>query len=119
VNDYGRIIQIKEPTLIVEKRDYWFDNKEAGHALLEDIQPDLIEASSPWKTANIVANWQGNASEKPVKRAMYMHADPLSAYAYRWFGKVFQRPTIDKQFDWFWRHLRRMNKQYEIGRAHV
>jgi alpha-1,6-mannosyltransferase len=38
-----------------------------------------------------------------------MHADPLSAYAYRWFEPVASRATIDRHFDWFWRHLRRVD----------
>jgi alpha-1,6-mannosyltransferase len=43
-----------------------------------------------------------------------MHADPLSAYAYRWFGKVASRERIDRGFDWFWRHLRRLDDQFDM-----
>jgi len=41
-----------------------------------------------------------------------MHADPLSAYAYRWFEGVASRATIDRHFGWFWRHLRRLDQSY-------
>ncbi|MEJ2411179.1 MAG: hypothetical protein P8Y48_18250 [Novosphingobium sp.] len=34
-----------------------------------------------------------------------MHADPLAAYAYRWFGRVANEATIDRWFSWYWRHL--------------
>jgi alpha-1,6-mannosyltransferase len=43
-----------------------------------------------------------------------MHADPLSAYAYRWFGKVASREMIDKGFDFFWRHLRKLDESFEM-----
>jgi alpha-1,6-mannosyltransferase len=39
---------------------------------------------------------------------MFMHHDPLSAWAYRWFDGVASRETVDRQFEWFWRYLRRM-----------
>jgi alpha-1,6-mannosyltransferase len=43
-----------------------------------------------------------------------MHADPLSAYAYRWFGGVASRETIDRGFDWFWRRLRRLDDRFDL-----
>jgi alpha-1,6-mannosyltransferase len=43
-----------------------------------------------------------------------MHADPLTAWAYRWFERVAKRETIDRGFDWFWRHLRRMDREYDV-----
>jgi alpha-1,6-mannosyltransferase len=59
------------------------------------------KASSPWRSASLVGEWPGDAP-----RALIMHADPLSAYAYRWFDGVAPRPVIDKAFDRYWRHLR-------------
>ena len=43
---------------------------------------------------------------------MVMHADPLSAYAYRWFGDFVAQDTIDRGFASYWRHLRRMDEHY-------
>jgi alpha-1,6-mannosyltransferase len=83
-------------------------NEVAVHKILDAEKPDIIEASSPWRTANIVASWQGDAP-----RALIMHADPLAAYAYRWFGKFSSRETIDKRFDRFWKHLRNLGEQFE------
>ena len=39
----------------------------------------------------MVARWPGSAP-----RSLVMHADPLSAYAYRWFGRVASIATIDR-----------------------
>ena len=43
-----------------------------------------------------------------------MHSDPLSAYAYRWFGDLASRSTIDRSFAWFWHHLRRLDGQFDL-----
>jgi alpha-1,6-mannosyltransferase len=43
-----------------------------------------------------------------------MHADPLSAYAYRWFGPLLSRETIDKRFERFWEHLREMGEAFDL-----
>jgi alpha-1,6-mannosyltransferase len=43
-----------------------------------------------------------------------MHSDPLSAYAYRWLQKLMSRETIDRQFGWYWRHLRRLDGQFDF-----
>jgi alpha-1,6-mannosyltransferase len=42
-----------------------------------------------------------------------MHADPLSAYAYRWFEPLFSRETIDKRFVTFWDHIRELGQSYD------
>jgi alpha-1,6-mannosyltransferase len=42
-----------------------------------------------------------------------MHCDPLAAYAYRWFGMV-AIATIDRSFEWFWRHLRRLDASFDL-----
>ena len=71
----GRIIHVASPPLIVDRRYRYFDDAAAVHARLYAERPDLVEASSPWRTANIVADWQGSAP-----RSLIMHADPLAAY---------------------------------------
>lgn len=51
----------------------------------------------------MVARWPGTAP-----RALVMHADPLSAYANRWFGGVLDRRAIDRLFTAHRRHLCRL-----------
>ena len=43
-----------------------------------------------------------------------MHSDPLSAYAYRWLQGLLSRDEIDRRFDWYWRHLRRLNRHFDF-----
>lgn len=104
----ARIVTIPGKKFPLDGRYHYFDDAGEVHAALTREQPDYVEASSPWNSASIVADWPGAAP-----RALIMHADPLSAYAYRWFGKIFARATIDRQFDWFWRHLRRLDSRYD------
>lgn len=104
----GTIVHIGSPQLLVDRRYRYFHDAGAVHARLDVERPDVVEASSPWRTANIVADWQGDAP-----RTLIMHADPLAAYAYRWFGRFGSREAIDKSFDLFWRHLRRLGARFD------
>ena len=105
----GCILSVEAPKFPLDRRYHYFDDEPALHALLDRLQPDVVEASSPWASPGMVARWQGTAF-----RSLVMHADPLSAYAYRWFGPVASRRRIDKGFDFFWRHLRRLDEQFDL-----
>lgn len=105
----GKIVMLPARRFPLDRRYSYFDDEASLHAMLDRLQPDLVEASSPWASAGMVARWQGNAP-----RALIMHADPLSAYAYRWFGPMLSRETIDRGFDWFWRHLRRLDESFDL-----
>jgi alpha-1,6-mannosyltransferase len=105
----GRIRYLASPALPVDRRYRYFDDPAAIHAVLDEERPDVVEASTPWRTASIVADWHGNAA-----RALIMHADPLAAYAYRWFGGIADRAAIDRGFQWFWNHLRRAGGRFDL-----
>ena len=104
----ARIIWVESPRLPVDFNYRYFASAQTLHALLDRERPDIVEASSPWRSASMVAAWSGHAP-----RSLIMHADPLSAYAYRWFEDVASRPTIDRQFNWYWRHLRRLDTEFD------
>lgn len=105
----GAIMTLANPRFPLDRRYRYFDDEAALHTLLDRLAPDVVEASSPWSSPAMVARWQG-----PAVRSLVMHADPLSAYAYRWFGGVASRDAIDRGFDWFWRHLRRLDRQFDM-----
>ncbi|RST30051.1 glycosyltransferase [Sphingomonas ginkgonis] len=96
---------IAAPKLVLDRRYRYFSDEAALHRALDRWQPDFVEASSPWSSASMVNRWQGAAP-----RSLVMHADPLASYAYRWFGRVAKRDTIDRGFSWFWRHLRQLDQ---------
>jgi alpha-1,6-mannosyltransferase len=107
--DRSRIVTVAGPRFPLDRRYGYFADEPALHRMLDRLAPDIVEASSPWTSASMVARWQG-----PARRVLVMHADPLSAYAYRWFGPVASRATIDRCFTWFWRHLRRLDDGFDI-----
>jgi alpha-1,6-mannosyltransferase len=103
----ARVQFLEQPKFPLDRKYHYFRDEVALHAALTAAQPDIVEASSPWRSARLVGEWPGAAP-----RVLIMHADPLSAYAYRWFGNIASRDTIDRQFAWFWRHLLRLDKQF-------
>lgn len=103
----ARVVTIPAPVFPLDRAYRYFSDERALHAALDALAPDLVEVSSPWSSATMVARWHGRAP-----RALIMHADPLAAYAYRWFGGIARRETIDRQFDWFWRHLRTLDQSF-------
>lgn len=107
--DGGRIVNLPARRFPLDRRYCYFHDESSLHAMLDRLQPDVVEASSPWASAAMVARWKGS-----VPKTLVMHADPLSAYAYRWFGGVARRETIDRGFDWFWRHLRRLDDAFDL-----
>ncbi|MGD9811192.1 MAG: glycosyltransferase [Sphingobium sp.] len=108
IGDRARILYVAGKRFPLDPRYCMFSDEEALHATLDTLDPDLVEMSSPWQSASMVARWRA-----PVPRTLIMHADPLSAYAYRWFGTLASRETIDRGFGWFWRHLRRLERSYD------
>jgi len=100
VREGGAIIWVASPAFPLDPRYRMFVESAPVHRLLDQLRPDIVEASSPWRTASIVAEWRGDAA-----RHWIMHADPLAAYAYRWFGRVADEHTIDRWFSWYWRHM--------------
>jgi alpha-1,6-mannosyltransferase len=56
----------------------------------------------------MVARWQGDAP-----RSLVMHADPLSAYAYRYLRPMMSREAIDRRFEPFWKHLRDLGQSFD------
>lgn len=111
VIEYGpmaRVVTIPSPRLIVDRKYWYFADEPALHAALDAARPDFVEVSSPWRSASMVARWPGAAP-----RALVMHADPLSAYAYRWFEPLFPRGLIDRGFEPFWSHLRTLGQSYD------
>ncbi|WP_395333183.1 glycosyltransferase [Novosphingobium sp. BL-8H] len=104
----ARIVTLKSPRFPLDRKYWYFNEAPRLHAALDALAPDFVEATSPWRSAGLVADW-----DSPTPRSLVMHADPLSAYAYRWLGDVFSRQTIDRQFSVFWQHLRRNSRRYD------
>jgi alpha-1,6-mannosyltransferase len=104
----ARIVTLPSPRFPLDRKYWYFDDEAALHAALDAQAPDFVEVSSPWRSAAMVARWPG-----PAPRALIMHADPLSAYCYRWFEPLFTRPMIDRGAERFWAHLRELGRSFD------
>ncbi len=104
----GRVIWVPAQTLIADKNYRLFWNFSQIHAIIDAEQPDVVEASSPWTAAWIVAAWQGDAA-----KAHFLHSDPVAAYPYRWFAGLLEEGTIDRIFFWFWAQLRALDRRFD------
>lgn len=104
----ARIVTIPSPRFPLDRNYWYFDDEDALHDALDSLAPDFVEASSPWRSPSMVGRWKGRAP-----RALFMHADPLSAYAYRVLEPIFSRETIDRRFEPFWQHLRRLGTEFD------
>ena len=104
----ARIAFLASPRFPLDRKYFAFADEVAVHAMLDRLRPDLIEASSPWRSADYVASFPGD-----LPRSLIMHSDPLSAHVYRWFERVAEPPTVDRAFDWFWRRLRGFGTRFD------
>lgn len=103
----ARIVWLENPIFPFDRNYRYFVDEPGLHAAITAARPDMLEASSPWRSASMVARWPGAAP-----RSLFMHADPLAAFAYRWFEGLASPAIVDKGFDWYWKHLLRLDKEF-------
>jgi alpha-1,6-mannosyltransferase len=103
----GGVIQIRAPRLPFDANYHMFWDAQPVHRQLDALAPDLVEASSPWRGADIVARW-----DRATPRAMFMHADPVASYPQRWLAPIASPRQIDRLFEWFWAYLRRLTRGF-------
>ncbi|MCW1428707.1 glycosyltransferase [Novosphingobium sp. JCM 18896] len=104
----ARIVTIPSPRLAFDRKYWYFGDEPALHAALDALEPDFVEVGSPWRSPSYVARWQGQ-----VPRALVMHNDPFSVYAYRWLEPWLRRETIDRRIDFLWQHMRALGHDYD------
>lgn len=104
----GRIHYVKTRDLPFDKNYGLFWDAAPVTRLLDEMRPDLVETSSPWRPAWIVGQWQGDAA-----KVFFMHNDNMAAYALRWFEGVASHERIGRAFDWYNRYMRRFLGSYD------
>lgn len=103
----GGVIHIRAPRLPFDANYHMFWDAAPVHGWLDRLSPDLVEASSPWRGAWIVASWAGGAP-----RAMFMHADPVASYPHRWLAPFASPERIDRLLESFWSYLRGLTRRF-------
>lgn len=105
----ARIEWIAAPRFPLDRKYRYFDDAGALRRVLDRERPDIVEASSPWRSARVVGEWGGDAP-----RALVMHADPVAAYVYRWFDRVASVEAIDRSLAPGWRYMRRAAVGFDV-----
>lgn len=105
----GRVIYRKSPPLPFDRNYGLFWHAAPIHALLDRFDPDVVECSSPWRPAWIVAAWAGRAV-----KAYFFHGDNMESYAKRWFGGVASPDAIERAFAWYDRYQGRFLSRFDV-----
>lgn len=103
----ARIVGLPSPRFPLDRKYFAFTDAAPVHAELDRLNPDLVEASSPWRSASIAMSWRPD-----VPKAFIMHSEPLSAHVYRWFERLASTDAVDRRFDWFWERLREFGRTF-------
>lgn len=96
----GRIHFVKSPGMPFDSNYGLFWDAAPIHRLLDELQPDVVENCAPWRSAKIVADWQG-----PALKSWFMHNDNLESYPKRWFRHIASAAAIERAFGWYDRYM--------------
>lgn len=107
ISPSARIVGLPSPRFPLDRKYFAFTDAAPVHAELDRLNPDFVEASSPWRSASIAMSWRPE-----VPKAFIMHSEPLSAHVYRWFERLAGTDAVDRQFDWFWERLREFGRTF-------
>ncbi len=107
ISPRARIVGLPSPRFPLDRKYFAFTEAAPVHAELDRLNPEFVEASSPWRSASIAMSWRPE-----VPKAFIMHSEPLSAHVYRWFERLASTDAVDRQFDWFWERLREFGRTF-------
>ena len=106
----GAIAWIKSPHLPFDRNYRMFWNARPVWQALDELEPDLVEGSSPWRGGWLAARWQGKAV-----KVFFMHADPVAVYPQTFLGGLLGPERVDRLFGFFWNYLNRLNSKYDAA----
>ncbi|MDO7843992.1 glycosyltransferase [Sphingomonas immobilis] len=104
----GKVIYVRTGRLPFDKNYGLFWEAPPITRLLDQLEPDLVETSSPWRPAWIVGQWQGDAV-----KTFFMHNDNVAAYALRWFEGVAPIERIERAFAWYSQYMSDFLQHYD------
>lgn len=105
----GRIIYVKSRPMPFDANYGLFWEAAPITRLLDALKPDVVENCSPWRSAWIVGNWQGDAL-----KSFFMHNDNVAAYFQRWFEGLASPERIERAFGWYTRYMARFLDKFDV-----
>lgn len=106
----GTIAWVKSPHLPLDRNYRMFWRARDVWQVLDALQPDLVEGSSPWRGGWLAARWKG-----PATKVFFMHADPVAVYPQTFLGGLLGPERVDRLFGFFWNYLNRLNSNYDAA----
>lgn len=104
----GRIIWVKAPPLILDRNYGIFVEDAPIWNRLDELKPDVVECSSPWRPAWTVGGWKGDAL-----KVFFAHGDQIGAYPQRWLDAVATPEQVERAFAWYTRYMNRFLARYD------
>jgi alpha-1,6-mannosyltransferase len=105
----GQVTWVASPVMPFDPRYRRFGARAAIWAAIDRAAPEVLEASSPWTSAEIAAAWTGQA-----KRSLVFHQDVVAAYAHTVLDGVLARSAIDALCAPWWLRIRRLSKRFDV-----
>jgi len=104
----GRIHWVKSPPLILDRNYCIFVHDEPIWQLLDQLKPDVVETSSPWRPAWTVGWWKGDAL-----KVFFGHNDNIGAYPQRWLDGIATPLQVERSFAGYTRYMGRFLAMYD------
>jgi alpha-1,6-mannosyltransferase len=104
----GKIYWMKAPPLVLDRNYGIFVLDEPIWNLLDELKPDIVENSSPWRPAWTVARWKGDAV-----KVFFAHGDQIGAYPQRWLDSVATPIQVEQAFAWYTRYMNNFLQHYD------
>jgi len=104
----GRIIYVEAPIMPLDANYGLFWDPAPVSALLDELDPDVIENCSPWRPAWFVGARHGRAV-----KSFFMHNDNLEAYAKTYLERFVSGDRVERAFAWYNRYMARFLSQYD------
>ena len=113
----GRIVYVRAPAMPLDANYGLFWDAAPINALLDQLDPDVIENCSPWRVAWVVGARRGRAV-----KSFFMHNDNVEAYAKTYLERWASGDRVERAFGWYNRYMAGFLDQFvaEIGQdAHL
>jgi alpha-1,6-mannosyltransferase len=110
VREGGVIHWVAAPFERFDKNYHRFDAAEPVTRWLDALAPDVIEASSPWRGASIVADYV-----TPAVKSFFMHMDPVAVYPDTFLYPRWPESWINGLAGSLWRRLRRLSAAFDTS----
>ncbi len=104
----GVIRWVAAPRSPFDARYGLFVDPAPVHRVIAELEPDLVEGSSPWRGGAIAGKWSGRA-----KKAFVFHTDPVAVWGHTFLGATLGFDRVDRLARPAWSALRKLAARFD------